>query len=136
MSAAQDHPSDKPSDKPASKPKPTKPRLTFMLHDPSTMASLGKFVSTDYRYAALKAATRGHTRIMLRKTNTKEVREFEGKVLTLDAPKIIKRTGEGKSPREVEYNKRPSVKFLRKFVFDGAPTEEDPAPNTAPQPST
>ena len=30
-------------------PKAEKRKFTFMLHDPSDMSSLGKFVSSDYR---------------------------------------------------------------------------------------
>lgn len=100
--------------------KSRKPRITFMLHDPDSMANLGKFVSTDYRYAALKAASRGRTRILLRKTNTKEVREFTGDIVPLATPKVIQRMG-----REIVYQKKPKVQFVRGFVYKGPlPTEE------------
>lgn len=100
-----------------------KPRIAFMLHDPADMSSLGKYVSTDYRYAALKVASRGHKRILLRKTNTKEVREFEGDVVPLETPKQISR-----GDRVISYNKKPTVKFVRRFVFDGTlPADEDAA---------
>ena len=100
---------------PASPPaKKRKPRITFMLHHPDTMANLGKFVSTDYRYAALKAATRGTKRILLRKTNTKEVREFAGDIVPLPQPKVIQRMG-----REIVYTKKPKVRFVRGFVYKG-----------------
>ena len=92
-----------------------KAKITFMLHDAGDMCSLGKYVSTDYRYAALKAASRGHHRILLRKTNTKEVREFEGDVVPLENPKKISR-----GDRVIEYNKKPSVRYKGKFVFEGA----------------
>jgi hypothetical protein len=62
-----------------------------MLHNTDDMTSLGKYVSTDYRYAALKVASRGHRRILLRCTNSKEIREFTGEVVPLDKPKIIHR---------------------------------------------
>ena len=62
-----------------------------MLHNTDDMTSLGKYVSTDYRYAALKVASRGHRRILLRRTNSKEIREFTGEVVPLDKPKIIHR---------------------------------------------
>lgn len=91
------------------------PKFTFMLHDPSDMSSLGKYVSTDYRYAALKVASRGHTRILLRKTNTKEIREFTGNVVTLDTPKEIHR-----GDRVIRYSKKPVVKFVKKWVYQGA----------------
>lgn len=96
-----------------------KPKITFMLHDPKDMTSLGKYVSTDYRYAALKVASRGHKHILLRKTNSKEVREFTGDVVTLDTPKQINR-----GDRVISYYKKPTVKFVRKFVYSGALPEE------------
>lgn len=84
-----------------------------MLHDPSSMAPLGKFVSTDYRYAALKAASRGHTKILLRQTGTREVRAFDGMKAAIE-PKSIVRGG-----RTVTYTHQPKVKFVRSFTFDG-----------------
>ncbi len=105
-----------------------KPKITFMLHDPKDMSSLGKYVSTDYRYAALKVASRGHKHILLRKTNSKEVREFTGDVVTLDTPKEISR-----GDRVIRYCKKPVVEYKRKFVYTGSlPDEEDEAPSTAP----
>lgn len=116
-----------PAETPAPATAPAKrPKITFMLHDPKDMTSLGKYVSTDYRYAALKVASRGHTHILLRKTNSKEVREFTGDVVTLDTPKQISR-----GDRVISYYKKPTVKFVRKFVYDGSLPEED-----APPPST
>lgn len=91
-----------------------KPRHTFMLHDPADMTCRGKYVSTDHRYAALKVASKGHDRILLRKTNTKEVREFRGEVVELDTPKQIMR-----GDRPITYSKKPRVRFVRKFVYDG-----------------
>lgn len=55
------------------KTKVKKVKKTFMLHKPVSFENLGKFVSTDFRYAALKAASRGHKNILLRITNTKLV---------------------------------------------------------------
>lgn len=100
-----------------------KAKGTFMLHDPKDMSSLGKYVSTDYRYAALKVASRGHKKILLRRTNTKEVREFEGSVVTLDTPKEIHR-----GDRVIKYNKKPAVKFVRKFVYSGPMDDDEPEP--------
>lgn len=95
------------------KTKTKKPKKTFMLHKPETFESLGKFVSTDFRYAALKAASRGHKDIYLRITDTKLVYQFEGSIQELDTPQIVKR-GE----REIKYTKKPIVKYVRKFIFD------------------
>lgn len=102
-----------------------RPKITFMLHDPRDMSSLGKYVSTDYRYAALKVASRGHKKILLRKTNSKEVREFDGDVVPLETPKQISR-----GDRVISYNKKPTVKYVRKFVYTGALPEEEPAETT------
>ena len=105
----------------ARKPKTAKPKSTFMLHEEGTMASLGKYQSTDFRYAALKVASRGHTNILLRKTNTKEIREFKGKVVNLDTPKEIRR-----GDRVIKYSKKPEVKFVKKWVYHG-PIDDDTA---------
>lgn len=95
-------------------PRQTKPKFTFMLHDADDMSSCGKYSSSDYRYAALKAASKGSTRILLRKTNSKEVREFTGSIVTLDTPKEINRGN-----RVIKYSKKPCVRFVRKFTFAG-----------------
>ena len=112
----------------APKPRIKKEKHTFMLHDPANFQSLGKFVSTDFRYSALKVASRGHTRILLRKTNTKIVYEYSGKVVDLETPQIVKR-GE----REIKYTKKPVVKFVRKYVYDGEiPADETEDAQPAP----
>ena len=97
----------------ANKAKNAKSR-TFMLHDPTTMAALGRFVSTDWRYAALKAATRSHETILLRQTGTREVREFKGTRAKIE-PKEIVRGG-----RTITYEYRPQVTSVRSFVYTGA----------------
>lgn len=99
---------------PPAAPKTKKPKSTFMLHDPKDYSSLGKYQSTDFRYAALKVASRGHKDILLRKTNTKEIREFKGDVVTLDTPKEIHR-----GDRVIKYTKKPVVKFVKKWVYQG-----------------
>ena len=88
-------------------------KKTFMLHDPSDMSALGRFVSTDWRYAALKAASRDHTNIVLRQTGTREVRKFTGSKVPIE-PKQITRGG-----RTISYTHRPSVKYLGTFTYDG-----------------
>ncbi len=103
--------------------KKVKARATFMLHDADSMTSIGKYQSTDYRYAALKAASKGAEKILLRKTNTKEVREFSGNVITLDQPKEINR-----GDRVIKYTKKPTVKFLRKFTFTGDLEDDEEQP--------
>lgn len=106
---------------PQAKAKTAKPKATFMLHDPRDLSSLGKYQSTDLRYAALKVASRGHKQILLRKTNTKEIREFSGDVVNLDTPKEINR-----GDRVIKYSKKPVVKFVKKWVYQG-PVEDDTA---------
>lgn len=97
-----------------SKSKEKKPKRTFMLHSPEDMTALGRFISTDWRYAALKAASRGHTNILLRQTGTREVRNFEGAKIPIE-PKEITRGG-----RVIRYTNRPSVTFKNKFIYSGA----------------
>lgn len=119
-----------------------KPRLTFTLHAPGTMLVIGKMTSSDPRYAALKvracvlggqgreglspaltcdlrsrlqAASRGHTRILLRKTGGRTVREYSGTLVKLDVPAVVKR-GE----REIVYNQKPSARFLKQWDWEGA----------------
>lgn len=105
----------------AAAPKEKKPKSTFMLHDPKDLSSLGKYQSTDFRYAALKVASRGHKTILLRKTNTREIREFSGDVVALDQPKEIHR-----GDRVIKYTRKPVVKFVKKWVFQGeVPDDEE-----------
>jgi hypothetical protein len=104
-------------------PKEKKPRRTFMLHSAEDMTALGRFISTDWRYAALKAASRGHKKILLRQTGTREVREFDGDRIEIE-PKEINRGG-----RVIKYTHRPQVKFNRKFVYSGAVDETSTVPN-------
>ena len=113
--------------RPKAKAKAPRARHTFMLHDPSDYSPLGKYVSTDYRYAALKVASRGHERILLRRTNTREIREYVGKITPLETPKQITR---GDPPRTISYSKKPSVTFVKKYVYGAAlPADEaEPAP--------
>jgi hypothetical protein len=96
-------------------PKIPKQKFTFMLHDPKTFESLGKYVSTDARYSALKAASRGITTILLRKTNSKIIYKYKGEVVVLDTPQVVMR-----GTRKIEYTKKPVVKFQEKFVYQGS----------------
>lgn len=85
-----------------------------MLHKPDTLEALGKFQSSDARYAALKCASREHSRILLRQTNTRLMYEYEGKIVDLDTPKEISR---GDPPRVIRYTKKPVVRFVRKYLL-------------------
>ena len=114
-----------PAEIPVAKPRVKKPKHSFMLHDPLTFASLGKFVSTDFRYSALKVASRGHNKILLSKTNIKVIYEYSGDVLELDTPQIVKR-GE----REIRYTRKPVVKFVKKYVYEGDIAPDSDADDT------
>lgn len=96
------------------KVKTKKPKHCYMLHKPESMESIGKFVSTDFRYAALKAASRGNEDIWLRATNTKEIHVYEGSVEKLSTPQVVTR-GE----RTIEYTVKPKVHRVRKFLYTG-----------------
>ena len=104
----------------ASRTKAKTKTQVWMLHDPETMASAGKYNSATHRNAALKAATKGFKTILLRETNTKEVQEYEGSTVPLSEPKRIPR-----GDREIVYTKKPAVKFIRSYEFAGA-TDDDP----------
>jgi hypothetical protein len=113
------------------KKRAARPRVTYMLHAPETFVPLGKFQSSDARYAALKAASRGHTDILLRQTNTRIISQYEGKVQTLDQPHVTVRQG-----REITYSKKHCVKFVKKFPFEGKIISEDaPLNPKAPEPT-
>ena len=117
--------SDAPSTSTADRPQ--KPKLTFMLHDPKDMSCISKYKSTEVRYAALKAASYGHTDILLRKTNTKEIRQYKGSVVMLDTPKEVRRGNDPAKP-PIRYTKEPKVKFIKQWTYDGAlPSSQDEA---------
>ena len=106
-----------------------RPRVCYMLHAPTTFAPLGKFQSSDARYAALKAASRGHTDILLRQTNTRIISQYVGNVQTLDQPHITTRQG-----REIVYSKKPVVKFVKKFPFTGQVVDDAAVPENPKAP--
>jgi hypothetical protein len=117
-----------------------KQKFTFMLHDCKTMEAIGKLVSVDYRYGALKACSRinklpesckgeeeSTCRIWLRRTNTKIIREYIGKVVTLDTPQVVVRQN-----REIVYTKRPSVKFVKSWVWEDTPVPSEEEESSIP----
>lgn len=101
-------------------PKEAKAKHRYMLHSPDGLHPLGKYVSTDYRYAALKAVSRWHKkgvrRFLLRRTNSKEVLEYEGFLVPLKEPKEIKRAG---AEAPILYHFKPDVKYVDAWVMDG-----------------
>jgi len=94
-----------------------KPKFTFMLHHPD-MTCAGRYVSDTHRHAALKAASKGVTQILLRRTNSKEVWEFRGATQELPEPKQIRR-----GDKVVAYSRKPTVEFLRSWVYEQQPAE-------------
>ena len=106
--------------------KSPRPKSTFMLHAPpppgggnTIGTNIGKFVSTDHRYAALKCASRKHTAIHLRKTNSKLVYEFQGGIQALETPHTVRR-----GDQEFVCKNRPFVKFIRTYVANTIPDDE------------
>lgn len=113
--------------------KKPKVKHTFMLHDPKSLEPIAKMTSADPRYCALKVASRmaklpesckgdeeGTVKIWLRKTNTKVLREYVGTTITLETPQKIVRAG-----REIVYTRRPSVKFVKTWVWGQDVPEEE-----------
>jgi len=94
-------------------------KKTYMLHDPETMKSLGRFVSYTPRSAASKAASRGFKKILLRETGTKIVYEYLGDKVVLDPPKTVQR-GE----RTVTFKTTSVVRSVGKTLW-AAPCEPD-----------
>lgn len=126
------------SEKPAVTKKP-KVKHTFMLHDPISLEPIAKMTSADPRYCALKVASRmaklpesckgdeeGTVKIWLRKTNTKVLREYTGTTITLDTPQKIVRAG-----REIVYTRRPSVRFVKTWVWGQEVPQEEAAEQAA-----
>jgi len=98
-------------------------KKTYMLHHPGNWSCLGKYVSTTPRLAALKAASRKHTDILLRETNTKIIYPYEGGIKPLDQPQIVTR---GDPPVTVAYTNKPFVKSKGKaFIMPDLDTTCD-----------
>lgn len=89
------------------------------------MSQLAKFVSPDYRSAALKAANRGHSKILLRRTNTSDVREFEGSRVEMDAPTVVSRTDKNGNEKQVTYRFTTRVAYKGKRPFAGVPAADE-----------
>jgi hypothetical protein len=94
-------------------------KRNFVLLDPETKAVIGKFVAYGFREAALKAATRGHTEIVLQNVEKKRIRVYEGAMKTLDEPKRVTR-----GSREVVFSRRPFVKHVKPVAQESEPEPE------------
>ena len=97
-----------------------KVKKSFMLHNVDGMHKIGKYMSNTFRQAALKAASNGHSRVILRQTGTKICKEFTCKIQVLDEPKVIKR-----GDKEIKYSKIPEAKWVRTFTMDNAVLDLD-----------
>lgn len=114
-----------------------KKKETYFLYDPSSLKPLARMQSRNgWRYAALKVASKLHkfpeslrdeedpalSRIWLRKSNTREVREYLGKVEDIP-PQTIVRQG-----REITFKRRPVVKYTgKRWQWKGNKNEEEEA---------
>ena len=82
-------PAASPPASPKTEKKPGK-KQTYMLHTPDeSLKPIGRFVSTSIRGAALKAVTRGHSDIWLRRTGQKKIIKFKGEKKLLDQPRVV-----------------------------------------------
>lgn len=118
---------------PETKTRKTREKHTFIVHDPETMAVLARLSSVDYRYAALKCASKkeklpetaknddGTVKIWLRKAGTKNFREYKGDVVPLDNPQEVNRSG-----RVVVYTKKPVVTFVKAWTRDAEKNVTEP----------
>ena len=73
--------------------KKTSSKRNYMLHDATTMKPVGRFASTTSRGAAMKAASRGYTTILLRETGTKKIHKYAGEKVELEKPREVNRDG-------------------------------------------
>lgn len=132
---------------PARKPKTPRAKSTFTLHDPTTMQVIGKLSSSDPRYAALKAASKAHTRILLRKTGTRVIREYSGSLQVRPLPRREGARGISwpthhthprplppdaavqkldtpqivkRGEREISYSNKPYAKYIKQWEWAGA----------------
>lgn len=94
--------------------KRSRPKHTFMLHDPESAAPAHKFTAPGFREAAMKAASKGLTVIHLRKCGTSEIREYAGSVVEIDPPILVTRRG---VDRPIKYHRKPAVRYVRTFLM-------------------
>ena len=99
-------------------------KKNYMLHDPATMKQLGKFSSTSPRNAAMKAASRGHTTILLRETGTKKMFKYTGSKTEMSTPREVHRDG-----KVITYKYESKVIADGKpFVYDGKVNDDEDVP--------
>jgi len=91
------------------------------------MKPTGRFSSTTPRGAAMKAASRGHTTILLRETGTKKIHKYTGEKVELKNPREVNRDG-----KIIQYKHASQVKADGKpYIYNG--TVDDSA-NVPDQP--
>ena len=88
-------------------------KKTWIAHDPETMKKIGTYTGKTARTAALKAASRFANvdetiPIVLRETNTKILRHFDGTKVSLNPPKIVP-VGD----RKIVYKTKAAVKEVK-----------------------
>ena len=86
---------------------PKKETKTFILENASGK-QIGKYSSKTPGSAAKKAATAGHTNIILRETGGTTKRVYTGSVKKLTLPKTVKIAG-----RDITINKESKAKFVK-----------------------
>jgi hypothetical protein len=110
---------------PAPQTKAPRPKKNYMLHDPSSMKPIGRFSSPTPRGAAMKAASRGHTNILLRETGTKMIHKYTGQKVTLEKPREVNRNG-----KIIRYEHASVVKSEGKpYVYGGDVDETAEVPS-------
>lgn len=87
----------------------------FVLLDSHNKDTSSAFAGTSPSAAAKKAAIRGHKKILLRETGTKDVHHYKGKIVKLKIPKVVTHCA-GK--REVVYSKQAVVTKVAKFNLE------------------
>ena len=106
-------------------------KRTFMLHDPRDMSRAGTYKAKSFSEAAKKAATRGHTKILLRQTGTRVVHEYRGSKKPLAAPRTVeRRTKDGVVT--IPYTHKAEVAYLGHFVWNGQPATAAAAKSAKP----
>ena len=125
---AETQPNPSPQDTAPKGARSIRKRRVYMLHDPTSMKAVGKFVSNAPRSAAMKAASRGFKDIRLRETGTRVIHAYKGDIVPINPPKVVQR---GQST--VAFSKKSVVKFEGKTSWKGEDPPEEEA-NVAENP--
>jgi len=105
--------------------KKTKGKRHYMLHHPVSMKAIGRFTSTSPRGAAMKAANRGHTTILLRETGTKKINKYIGEKVELKFPREVNRDG-----KIIQYKHASQVKADgNPYIYNGKVDDSEDVPD-------